>query len=355
MHRFIRWWTKSDYSHAELVMPDGRTWVSISPFLSSKVASRVKTKPKLEDWEVITFDLSWREPVRKYQLDQLYKFIEQTQGCKYDWVGMILSQICPFLVKRRDKWYCSEWIAHALVNSRIVMWDDMNLYDTPNMSPGTLYKMLSIFIDKISLEELVLSVIKPKPNSLIKFNEFFNANPDSFSAVMNSRVTANSNLVKPELSGSAWQPGKFQFNVDPDNTADIKKLLPTEDTTTTEMTSSNGKFLATASDARGLAVTLLGGGEDTNIYIGKSLLDMIRDFAEPIISTTSDITTRIGNYNDDVAEYKIDLQELNERIEKSRERYTKQFSDMNSAVTGFKKTEELLTNFQEAWKASLKR
>ena len=29
-----------------------------------------------------------------------------------------------------------------------------------------------------------------------KFNEFFNANPDSFSAVMNSRVTANSNLVK---------------------------------------------------------------------------------------------------------------------------------------------------------------
>ena len=189
----------------------------------------------------------------------------------------------------------------------------------------------------------------------IKFNEFFNANPDSFSAVMNSRVTANSNLVKPELSGSAWQPGKFQFNVDPDNTADIKKLLPTADTNATEMTLSNSKFLATASDARGLAVTLLGGGEDTNIYIGKSLLDMIRDFAEPIISTTSDITTRIGNYNDDVAEYKIDLQELNERIEKSRERYTKQFSDMNSAVTGFKKTEELLTNFQEAWKASLKR
>ena len=33
LHRFIRWWTKSDYSHAELIMPDGVTWVSISPFL----------------------------------------------------------------------------------------------------------------------------------------------------------------------------------------------------------------------------------------------------------------------------------------------------------------------------------
>ena len=142
LHRFIRWWTKSEYSHAELVMPDGRTWVSISPFLSSRVASRVKTNPNLEDWDVITFELNWREPVRKYQLDQLYKFIEQTQGCKYDWIGMILSQLCPFLVKRRDKWYCSEWIAHALVNSRIVMWDDLFLYDTPDLHPGKLYNML---------------------------------------------------------------------------------------------------------------------------------------------------------------------------------------------------------------------
>ena len=63
----------------------------------------------------------------------------------------------------------------------------------------------------------------------------------------------------------------------------------------------------------------------------------------------------IRDSNDDVAEYRIDLEELNERIENSRARYTKQFSDMNSAVTGFKKTEELLTNFQEAWKASLSR
>ena len=118
---------------------------------------------------------------------------------------------------------------------------------------------------------------------------------------------------------------------------------------------TDGTYLASAGNARGLAVTLLGEGEDTNIYLGKSLLDIIREFADPIISTTSDVTTRINNYNDDVAEYRIDLEELNERIENSRARYTKQFSDMNSAVTGFKKTEELLTNFQEAWKASLSR
>ena len=42
IHRVIRWWTKSQFSHAELVMPDGVTWISISPFLSSRVAPRIQ-------------------------------------------------------------------------------------------------------------------------------------------------------------------------------------------------------------------------------------------------------------------------------------------------------------------------
>ena len=47
-HKIIRWWTKSIYSHAELVMPDNFTWISISPFLESKVAKRLKTDFDLE-------------------------------------------------------------------------------------------------------------------------------------------------------------------------------------------------------------------------------------------------------------------------------------------------------------------
>ena len=63
-------------------------------------------------------------------------------GSKYDWIGLVFSNLTSFLVKKRDRWYCSEWIAHALVNSRIIMWDDMNLYDTPSLSPGKLYDLL---------------------------------------------------------------------------------------------------------------------------------------------------------------------------------------------------------------------
>jgi len=143
LHQFIKWYTKSKYSHAELVLPDGKTWVSISPFLSSTVETRIVDHPNPENWDYLTLKLHWREPVRKYQLEQLGKFIGMTEGSGYDWVGMILSQLCPFVIKHKKKWYCSEWIAYALVHSRIVMWDDIKLYRTPDLHPGKLYNILS--------------------------------------------------------------------------------------------------------------------------------------------------------------------------------------------------------------------
>ena len=139
-NKIIRWWTKSPYSHAELVLPDNVTWISISPLLSGKVMQRsIEEVADMNDWDFISFDLSWREPVRNYQLKQLNSFISQTNGAKYDWAGMILSQVFPYLIKHRDRWYCSEWIAHALVKARIVMWDNMHIYRTPNLSPGKLH------------------------------------------------------------------------------------------------------------------------------------------------------------------------------------------------------------------------
>ena len=142
-NKVIRWWTKSPYSHAELILPDEITWVSISPFLTSTVSARSVYQVKnLEDWDFLNFELSWRGPVQEYQIEQLHYFIQETNGAKYDWLGMILSQMFPYLIKHRDKWYCSEWIAHALVKARVVKWDRLPIYKTPNLSPGKLYELL---------------------------------------------------------------------------------------------------------------------------------------------------------------------------------------------------------------------
>ena len=147
-HKIIRWWTKSPYTHAELIMPDNITWISISPIGQSRVRLKIKTEYKHDSWEFIRIPLNPRKAVQEYQLKQLSKFIKDTQGSKYDWAGMIFSQFGPFIVKNKSKWYCSEWIAYALEYSRILMWDDLKTYSTPDISPGELYNKLSDYTPK---------------------------------------------------------------------------------------------------------------------------------------------------------------------------------------------------------------
>ena len=84
LNKIIRWWTKSPYSHAELILPNN-----------------------------------------------------------YTWIGMLLSQFLPFSIKRRNKWYCSEWIAYALRIANIVDWKTIKIYDRCDLSPGVLFNIVA--------------------------------------------------------------------------------------------------------------------------------------------------------------------------------------------------------------------
>jgi hypothetical protein len=136
-HRFIRWWTKSPYSHAEIVLDDGQTWVSISPFLYTRVAARIRTSVADDEWSYLDFNVSQGE------LCALRDFISETTGDGYDWIGMILSQVLPIIIKGKGRWYCSQWIAHALSWSGIVKWKKIGIYEFPDLHPGKLYEILS--------------------------------------------------------------------------------------------------------------------------------------------------------------------------------------------------------------------
>ena len=90
----VRWWTKSIYSHAELVLPDGITWIGISPFLKSKVASRKKLIIDFAEWDFINLE------VTSEQLNIIMEFFEDTEGQRYDWLGMLLSQFLPCKIRK---------------------------------------------------------------------------------------------------------------------------------------------------------------------------------------------------------------------------------------------------------------
>jgi hypothetical protein len=136
-HRFIRWWTGSIYSHAELLL-DEDTWVSISPFIYSKVGTRIKTNYNKSDWDFIHFSIS------DVQFHALKDFVSETTGDGYDWIGMLLSQMGPFMLKRRERWYCSQWVFSALNYSGIFKLRSSKIYETPGLNPGKLFDLLVI-------------------------------------------------------------------------------------------------------------------------------------------------------------------------------------------------------------------
>jgi len=137
-NKIIRWWTKSPYSHAELVMPDNFTWIGISPLLTSTVSARKKVDFDLDNWHFVEIEIT------PEQRNVILDFYKETEGCKYDWIGMLLSQFVPFHVKRRGKWYCSEWIAYALRIAGVIDWKTIKLYDRCDLSPGVLFSIVHI-------------------------------------------------------------------------------------------------------------------------------------------------------------------------------------------------------------------
>lgn len=132
----VRWWTGSMYSHADLVLPDGITWVGISPFIKSVVAKRISLGHDPAEWDFIDIQIS------EEQYSAIMDFCQETCGQRYDWVGMLCSQFLPFKIKHKRRWYCSEWIAYALRIACIYDWRKMRMYDRKDLSPAALYEII---------------------------------------------------------------------------------------------------------------------------------------------------------------------------------------------------------------------
>ena len=135
-HKLIGWYTGGIYTHAEIVMPDNFTWIGISPFLTSKVGSRIKTDFDLENWDFLSID------VDEQQLSHLQSFFNDTSEHRYDWAGMILSHFFSAKIKLTNRWYCSEWILQALVFSDILDRKKVKFYNETGISPMRLSQII---------------------------------------------------------------------------------------------------------------------------------------------------------------------------------------------------------------------
>ena len=89
--------------------------------------------------------------------------------------------------------------------------------------------------------------------------------------------------------------------------------------------------------------------------MGRSLISTIKTYLSNILSSSDttdlDVETKIKNFNSDITKFNDQKIRLDERMAEIRKNYVERFTAMESAVSSFKKTGNLLTNFMDAMTA----
>lgn len=108
--RLICWWTRSPYSHCELVV-DGECY-------SSSIRDGGVRKRHIDltgkHWTVVPLP-----HVNPLAVTLLYA---STKGAGYGWADLLTQQVLRTPVEDRSRWFCSEWAATALGLARPETW-----------------------------------------------------------------------------------------------------------------------------------------------------------------------------------------------------------------------------------------
>lgn len=121
-NRLVRWWTRSPYSHVELVMSTGRAWSA--SFEDGGVRS------KLIDFDPAKWDLVDLPAELEQGAEAWFK---ERRGNKYDLLGN-LQFVLAAIPHSRKRWFCSEAVAAAL-----------GIPEPWRYDPGTLASSITLF------------------------------------------------------------------------------------------------------------------------------------------------------------------------------------------------------------------
>ena len=126
----IKLWTRSKYSHCELVF-DGDLRFSADPEMPMHTRFSLK-EMEPGKWDFIEL------PLDPEQENEIHAYFLTEMNCRYDWVGIFLSQFIPLGYQSESKWFCSEVCVAGLQQAGLLT--DIK----PNrVSPGKLYKLLN--------------------------------------------------------------------------------------------------------------------------------------------------------------------------------------------------------------------
>lgn len=105
LDRLIRWWTKGQYSHCELVFSDGM-FFSADAWSNKVRYEKVYANP--DNWDFVDVVMTRREELA------VRAWCDSQNGKKYDYVGILFAQILPLSIDMPSTWFCSEICVAAL-------------------------------------------------------------------------------------------------------------------------------------------------------------------------------------------------------------------------------------------------
>ena len=178
-----------------------------------------------------------------------------------------------------------------------------------------------------------------------KFTEQYEADSDSFNAILNSRVSTDSSMVSGKVAGDNYVPGNYDFTITGNN-ATIDSNA---------MTFADSRYFVSTGNASGLTINVDGNGTNTTVRLGRSLLEKLDTFASTNLAFGNDIDERVSEYNEDISDYTKTLSDFSKQMDNLRDQYVAQFAAMDAAVASLNKTKNSLDMMMDGWRGSMNR
>jgi uncharacterized protein YycO len=136
--KLIGCFSRGEYSHAEVVFADGRSWSS--SFQDGGVRFKDISYSHPERWNDITFVISDNVNAK------LLEFCEANVGKKYDWLG-VLAFIIP-VKQSHNRLFCSEAIVKAFQHVNL-----LGGLRASKTSPSELYNYICWFYSEKNIRD----------------------------------------------------------------------------------------------------------------------------------------------------------------------------------------------------------
>lgn len=127
-NRLVRWWTRSEYSHVELLLAGPGGYDSNLYFAASASAMDGGVRFKYIDFDPALWDFI---DLPEQLVDGAWSWFLANEGAAYDYLGNVHFVLSPVAGSKR-KWFCSEAVAAAL-----------GIPDSGRFDPGTLHAALT--------------------------------------------------------------------------------------------------------------------------------------------------------------------------------------------------------------------